>query len=69
MDNDYIVEGANDIGREIYGSKFDPKKHRRRVFYMLEKGYLRAWKIGKIWATTASAIAAFKRGENAGKVA
>jgi hypothetical protein len=46
-DPDRIILGATKIGQE-----FDPPMTRLATYYHLEKGHIRAWKIGRLWATT-----------------
>jgi hypothetical protein len=46
-DLDRIIRGARRIGE-----KFDPPMTPSQAFYHLEKGHIKAWKMGRIWLTT-----------------
>ena len=46
IDNDFLVEGVDGIGRAIFDSTYEPKKHRRRVYYLLKNRLLPARKLG-----------------------
>jgi hypothetical protein len=46
-DLDRIVRGAKQIGE-----LFDPPLSPASAFYHLEKGNLKAWKVGRMWCTS-----------------
>jgi hypothetical protein len=51
-----ILWGATAIGREANIVNENGEVDIRRLYYMLEKGYLPAKKVGRAWMSTATAI-------------
>jgi hypothetical protein len=51
-----ILWGATAIGRAAGIVGEDGEVDIRRLYYMLEKGYLPAKKVGRAWVSSASAI-------------
>jgi hypothetical protein len=49
---DRPIWGAEAIGREAGLVDHDGNVDLRRTFYMLEKGYLPATKMGRLWTST-----------------
>jgi hypothetical protein len=50
--DDSILWGAKDIGRAANVLRSDGEVDMRRVFYLLERGYLPGKKCGRVWTST-----------------